>query len=293
MKAGQQLSENGVEVALFPFPNLRVTQGVNDPYSHNGTLAIDVNIRNFFDIAYAPFSCRVAFIWKAFHAVVFESLSPVLCADGTVSTVVLGMLHDDDISDIKLGQVFKQGEKIYDEGRAGSDGNPKYPVHVHMTVSKRPTTPGKHPFFWNDNGDLELRGEVHPADVLFVNDTNIVNGLGYAWKVFEPKPISEPQPEPIPEPQPEPIDRVIEGPTEEPIEQPIEEPIVEEPTEQPEEPVELPVEPIPSPIDDETEQVDTLPDIPLPKPKPAPNATWWARLIMRIIVWIMSKWGKK
>jgi hypothetical protein len=182
MKAGQKLAFNGVQVALFPLENLRITQGVDDPYSHDDTLAIDVNTRGLWDVAFAPFDCKVMFKSVRFNTVVFQSLAPVICADGSKSYVVLGLLHDNNISDIKLGQVFLQGAKIYDEGGAGIDGKLKYAHHIHLTVSKTPVEYGKNPFFWNAKGDLEMKNEVHPADVLFVNDTNIINGLGYNWR---------------------------------------------------------------------------------------------------------------
>lgn len=195
MKAGQKLAFKGVQVALFPLENLRITQGVDDPYSHDDTMALDVNIRGYFDKAYAPFDCRVVYKSIRYNTVVFQSLQPVRCADGSISYVVLALLHDDDISDIKLGQVFSQGDKIYDEGRAGADGKPKYATHIHMTVSKTPITYGKNPFFWNTKGDLELRNEVMVDNVFYVNDTKIVAGMGYNWRTWV-EPV-EPKPEPL------------------------------------------------------------------------------------------------
>jgi hypothetical protein len=187
MKPNQKLSlKDGTQVALFPLENLRITQGVDNVYSHDNTFAIDLNTRGVWDIAYAPFDCKIMYKSVRFNSVVFQSLKPVLCADGTQSIVVLGLLHDNNISDVKLGQEFKQGDKIYDEGGAGVDGTVKYAHHIHLTVGKTPIKQGENPFFKNEKNDLEMKGEVHPADILFINDTNVINGLNYNWKIFVP-----------------------------------------------------------------------------------------------------------
>lgn len=167
MKPNQKLSQkNGTQVALFPLENLRVTQGANDPYSHENTLAIDVNTLGVKDIAYAPFDCKVITKSKKYNTVIFESLKPVLCADGKVEVVQLKMLHDNDISDLIVGKQFLQGEKIYDEGGASVLGIPDYyPRHIHLVVLR---------------GGNESRVEK----TLFINDTNVIDGEGYDWKTY-------------------------------------------------------------------------------------------------------------
>lgn len=175
MKPNQKLAlKDGTQVALFPLENMRITQGVNDSYSHKNSLAIDLNTRGVFDKCYAPFDCKVVSKKTKHNEVLFESLKPVLCADGTKSIVVLKLLHDNNISDIKLGQVFKQGDKIYDEGGTGANGTIVYATHIHLSVSKTK---------YDSKVDW-FSVDVRPELVFFVNDTNIIDNEGYEWKIF-------------------------------------------------------------------------------------------------------------
>ena len=168
MKAGQKLAFAGKQVALFPLENMRITQGVNGEYSHIGKLALDLSTRGVWDLAYAPFDCKVVGRSTRFNAVSFKSVAPVICADGVERVVVLTLLHDNDISDLVLAKSFAQGDKIYDEGGAGADGSKVYASHIHLEVK--------------DGNGVKL----NPVDVFFINDTNIINDLGYAWKKYEP-----------------------------------------------------------------------------------------------------------
>jgi hypothetical protein len=193
MKPYQKLSQkDGTQVALFPLENMRITQGVDDSYSHDDAMALDLSTLKVWDRAYAPFDCTVVYKTRRFNAVLFQSNQPVLCADGTKSIVVLAMFHDNDISDLVVGKKFLQGDKIYDEGGANYSGTPNvFASHIHLTVSKTPYEKGTNPIAKNEKGDWELANEVHPADVLFINDTNIINDLGYQWKIYIPPVITE------------------------------------------------------------------------------------------------------
>ena len=175
MKPNQKLAtKDGVQVALFPLENMRVTQGVNDTYSHKNSLAIDLNTRGVWDKVYAPFDCKVVSKRTKHNEVIFQSLKPVLCADGNKSIVVLKLLHDNDISDITVGKTFKQGDKIYDEGGTGANGTVVYANHIHLSVSK---TPYDSKVSWFDV-------DVRPELVFFINDTKIIDNEGYNWKTY-------------------------------------------------------------------------------------------------------------
>ena len=184
MKKGQQLSYKGKQIALFPLENLRITQGVDGLchdgtifYSHKGTKAIDVNTLRVWDIAYAPFDCKVVKKTTEYGRVFFQSLEPIYCADGVDRVLKLKLLHDEDTTDITLGETFKQGDKIYDEGGQGKYKPNDYPHHIHIEVF--------------DENDKPL----HPADVFFVNDTKLIETMGYDWKTWvEPVIVEEPKP---------------------------------------------------------------------------------------------------
>ena len=130
MKRGQTIKD----VALFPMEVLAISQGMFNNFSHKGSMAIDIiGSGGGIEDAFAPFDCTLR--WKdvkSGHGLLFQSDREVLCADGTYSHVHFVMWHMNDISAYRVGQKFKQGEKIYEEGMAGrATGN-----HIHFNVAK-------------------------------------------------------------------------------------------------------------------------------------------------------------
>lgn len=176
MKRGQV---KVIELALFPMEYMRITQGINNAYSHKGTMAIDIAGKDTgSDPLFAPFTGKV--VRKGTDgSMLFESVEKVLWADGRVDYALLWLYHDENTSDAPVGKVFKQGEKFYDEGKAGkATGN-----HVHLNVAPG-RWDGQYPFVKNLFGKTELRNEIEPFKLFWVNDTIILKDGGYNWKKF-------------------------------------------------------------------------------------------------------------
>lgn len=186
MKRGQVIRD----VALFPMEWLYITQGMNGGLSHRNTKAIDIVGKDrTHEWAYAPFDCTL--VWKdvkSGNGLCWQSDRPVLWANGTTDFVHFTMWHMDDISAYRVGQKFKQGEKIYKEGTAGFVTG----VHIDLKVAKG-KYPGGYPLLKNSFNAWYLRNEVAPFDVFFINDTFIqvdkdgkkLDG-GYKWELYVP-----------------------------------------------------------------------------------------------------------
>ena len=188
MKKGMKLrTKSGIQVSLFPLFHKRTTQDINGDDSHKGNFAIDLSTLRFWDEVYAPFDGKIALIDKRFHTVIFQSTEKVLWANGTHDFAYMGVLHDNDITDLKVGMKFAQGEKFYDEGGAGYDGKRKYASHIHLTVG-RGVFNGIYPFFKNKYGSHTMRGEVNPSDLFFINETILLDKENGLWKEFKEVP---------------------------------------------------------------------------------------------------------
>ena len=80
---------------------------------------------------YAPFDLKVVYIYQPSHTVFVQSLKPVRFANGTIDYMTCVLIHDNNISNLKVGQEFKQGQHFYDQGDYGnSDG-----VHLHLEAA--------------------------------------------------------------------------------------------------------------------------------------------------------------
>lgn len=166
-----------MQKALFPMKYLTVTQkyGVD---THKGSFALDLAGKDSgISPAYAPFDCTVKKIWENGHSVWFQSDAKVQFADGRVDYATVMMTHDDFVSDLRVGQRFKQGNKIYDEGTAGyATGN-----HIHMEAGLGKFTGTG--WFLNTYNIWTINNP-YPLHRLFwlKKDTIIKASGGYAWK---------------------------------------------------------------------------------------------------------------
>ena len=167
------------QYAMMPMAYLRVTNGES---GHGGRKCIDfAGADDGRDAFYAPFDGKVVRMYTDWgggnHDVIIESSSPVRWADGTVDYVCIWMAHDDDVSDMKVGKTFKQGEEIYREGNYGnSTGN-----HVHFVCGK-----GKYSGLVEKTSGWTIKNEVSAYNVFWLyGNTNVKNTGGYSWKTLE------------------------------------------------------------------------------------------------------------
>lgn len=174
-----------MEKAIFPLNYMYQTQGVNGDFSHQGSLAIDYGHRGAKEKIRAPFTGIIRKISpNNGNCVWLESVDKVLWANGIIDYVTMLFMHDDDVSDLHVGQVIKQGEYFYAQGTAGWATG----IHVHIEIGK-----GKfHGLGWftNNQGRFMINDAVHPVDVLFLTeDIDIVNNGGYNWRMLIGDPV--------------------------------------------------------------------------------------------------------
>lgn len=180
MIAGQRLIANdNKEVMLFPLPYIYISQGENGSYSHQGTLNIDFlgwdsNGRVYNAPMYAPCSCRcVHIVSGADNGRVFQSLDEVHCADGNLRYVTFMFYHDNNPI-ASVGDTFTQGDLIGHTGTAGNvTGDHTHFNTAYGTYDGFVNVP---PMNWS-----ELKNSSHIYETCYVNDTVIVEGLGYNW----------------------------------------------------------------------------------------------------------------
>lgn len=180
-----------MEKAMYPIKTIRITQR-----DHQGTHADcfatdeagpDGGISSLF----APFTGVIKKIYtKDANEVWLESIEPVLFADGTKDYMTIMFCHDNDVSDLWVGKIIKQGEVFYQEGTKGyATGN-----HCHFECAKgKFTGTGWH----KDNaGYWSINNGKLVTDCLFVDDSyNIIQTLGLNFKnvkEVEPKRYGSP-----------------------------------------------------------------------------------------------------
>ena len=161
-----------MEKAVLNIDVLNISQGADGGFSHKGDKAIDiVGVKNF----KAPFTGTIKRILDIDNEVWLESNEKVLYADGTIDYMTILTLHDNDISNLYVGKVIKQGEVYYNEGTKGNaTGN-----HIHLAVGK-----GKfegNGWYKNSYGYWCINNQIDAYKGLFLYDkVKVINGL-YNW----------------------------------------------------------------------------------------------------------------
>lgn len=173
---------------------LNITQGWGVG-THSGTAAIDIAGKDAgIDNVFAPFDCKVKKIWRNGNTVWIESLGKVQWANGTQAKATMSFTHDNNVSNLKVGQIVKQGQVFYQEGTAGfATGN-----HVHMECAKGSFVGTG--WFLNRFGFWTINNMVRPNDLLWLSrDTIVKQSLGVPFKrVPAPKPPTTAKPKPAP-----------------------------------------------------------------------------------------------
>lgn len=153
---GTEVQAATYEKAIFPAPNLYLTQIAYESYSHGEQNAIDISPGGN---VFAPFTGKIVQKDANWGFVLLQSNNKVYYSDGTLDYMTVGFMHDSNITDLSVGQTINQGQDFYQAGGMGG-GNPNaYGVHVHITVLK-----GKVDFI-NPYGN----GNVYAYKAFFVN----------------------------------------------------------------------------------------------------------------------------
>lgn len=182
MIKGQTSVRNGVENFLCPFTDMRITQGSNGGTSHKGTMANDVAgaVAGTKYAYYAPCTCKCLKTYSSSGQVMWQSTGKVRFANGRIDYATFMTAHDDSM-DAKVGQIVKQGSQL---GNMGTKGNATG-VHCHIEISQSNDTTWKK----NSYGNYCFNNEYDTDDCYFVDNTNIINGMGGNWKTTDKVPV--------------------------------------------------------------------------------------------------------
>lgn len=166
-----------MEKAVFLMDYLNVTQKGNGSFSHQGDKAIDIAGKDSkIDSLKAPFTGVIKRIYPNQNVVWLESIEKVKYADGTIDYMTIMTMHDNDISNLKVGDKIKQGEVYYNEGTKGyTTGN-----HIHLAVGKGKFTGSG--WYQNEYGYWPINNQYDVYKALYLLDSiNIINDGGYNW----------------------------------------------------------------------------------------------------------------
>lgn len=164
------VNEEGYEFALYPADVLSVTQGYYDTYSHQKQNALDITTPK--QVVFAPFTGKIVRIDRGYHrynTVWLQSCDKVVYADGTVDYMTVVFMHDNNVSDLSIGQIVTQGENFYHPGVAGGATG----THVHIACIR-----GE----YKSSMGLTGSGDVYPEDALFIKSgTTVHSAYGLDW----------------------------------------------------------------------------------------------------------------
>ena len=166
-----------MQKAVLLLDYLNITQGANDDFSHKGDKAIDLAGKdNNIESLKAPFTGIIKRIYTNVNAVWLESLDKVEYADGTIDYMTVLTFHDNDVSNLYVGKIVKQGEVYYEEGTKGNTtGN-----HIHLAVGKGKFT--SNGWYKNEYGNWCINNQYDVYKALFILDNiKIINSGGYKW----------------------------------------------------------------------------------------------------------------
>lgn len=200
MQKGQKSVRGGIEDFLCPFTDMYITQGSGGTFSHKGIMANDVRGAKS-DVKYpyyAPCTCKCVKTYPASGQAMWQSTNKVRFANGRIDYATFMTAHDDSF-DAKVGMVVPQGNQLGNMGKKGvADG-----VHCHIQISQSNDTTWKRisSFVWEGSTHYiyGFNNEYDTDACYFVDNTNILNGMGGTWKYLKNVPVDEPKKE---EPKP-------------------------------------------------------------------------------------------
>lgn len=170
--------------AYFPVKTISLSQGYGSGSStHKLSYAIDLaGIQN----VYAPFDCKVTKLYQPIdtknHAntVWLTSTKKVLSPNGYYGYLTISITHPSEISKMRIGTIYKQGEKICTTSKmtGNATGN-----HVHIEVAK-----GKDSgWVKKKNGkysEYVILNKVKAEDYLFVDEDSTIKKKAYKNKNY-------------------------------------------------------------------------------------------------------------
>lgn len=167
-----------MQKAMYPCKVIRITQ-IDHEGTHSACWAVDEagvdgGISNFI----MPFDGTVKKLYPAdANEVWVQSDSKVKYADGTEDYMTIMFAHDNDISNLYVGQKIKAGTVFYQEGTKGkATGN-----HVHFECGKGKFTGSG--WYQDASGAWSILNGKKATDCLWIDDSyTIKNTRGYTFK---------------------------------------------------------------------------------------------------------------
>lgn len=183
MYKGQKSVRAGIEDFLCPFTDMYITQGSNSAYSHKGIMANDVRgaVKGVRYPYYAPCTCVCRKVYRESGQSMWQSVNKVRFANGRIDFATFMIAHDDS-QDCYVGQQVPQGNQL---GNMGTRGN-STGIHCHIEISQSADTS------WTKNqyGIYHFNNEYDLDDCYFVDNTNILQGMGGSWKRTTDVPVA-------------------------------------------------------------------------------------------------------
>lgn len=184
MYAGQKSIRNGIQDFLIPFTDMMITQGSNSAYSHKGIMANDVRgleggVRYPY---YAPCDCKCIRKYPESGQSMWQSLNKVRFANGRIDYATFMIAHDDS-QDCYVGQIVEQGHQLGNMGMKGFATG----IHCHIQISQSADMS----WYKNQYGIYQFNNEYDLDDCYFVDNTNIIEGMGGDWKTTNDVPAGE------------------------------------------------------------------------------------------------------
>ena len=175
MKKNDKSVRAGIEDFLCPFEDMYITQGSNGKFSHQGTMANDVRGaevgKRYF--IYAPCDIKCLKLYPSTGQSMWQSINKVRFANGRIDYATFMVCHDNSM-DCTVGMTRKQGEIFYQMGDKGYATG----VHTHIQISQSSDTS----WYKNEFGIYKFNNEYDTDDCYFVDNTNILNGMGGNWR---------------------------------------------------------------------------------------------------------------
>lgn len=188
-----------MEKLIYPMKTMGITQNYNGKTSHyiesHATPPAypidDAGKDTGRDDFYMPCTAKIVRIYGVgdkrdvgVNTIWFESVDKVELANGKSSYVVIRVTHpeDEDLKKLKVGQILKQGEKAFKEGKDGNATGNHVHISVHTCKWSQIYSKG---WYKNSNGVyVTVPYSIKPEEAFYVDKTftTIKNNGGLNFK---------------------------------------------------------------------------------------------------------------
>lgn len=182
MLKGQKSIRDGIQDFLCPFESMYISQGSNGAYSHKGIMANDVRgkVAGVRYDYYAPCTSKVLKIYEESGQAMLQSVNKVRFSNARISYATYMIAHIDNLK-LKVGQILQQGSVL---GQFGTKGRATG-IHCHIQISQSKDTN----WYKNQYGIYQFNNEYDLDDCYFVDNTEIIHGMGGNWKTTNDVPV--------------------------------------------------------------------------------------------------------